>query len=61
MADAFCFRTEEKKSWPEVCVENARLCLQASANLSKNVPHSEGQPRGSTLLEPWVQIANVFG
>lgn len=43
------------------CVENACLCLQPSVNLSKNVPHPEGQPKGSTLLEPWVQIANVFG
>lgn len=51
----------KKISWPKVCVENARLCLQPSANLSKNVPHPEGQPKGNTLLEPWVQIANMFG
>lgn len=52
---------EKKKSWLKDCVENACLCLQPSVNLSKNVPHPEGQPKGSTLLEPWVQIANVFG
>lgn len=51
----------KKKSWPEVCGENAHLCLQPSVNLSKNVPHPEGQPKGRALLGPWVQIANGFG
>lgn len=57
--DTFSF--VEKEPWLPVYVENVTLCFHSSVNLSKNVPHLEGHPKGSNLLEPWVQITNVFG
>lgn len=44
-----------------VYVENVSLCFHSSANLSKNVPPIEGHPKGSNLLEPWIQITTAFG
>ena len=50
-----------KKSRSHVYIENVNLHFYSSTNLSKNVPDIEGQPKGSNLLEPWVQITNVSG
>lgn len=50
-----------EKSRSHVYIENVNLRFHSSANLSKNVPDIEGQPKGSNLLEPWVPITNASG
>lgn len=56
-----CILFHIKKFRSRVYIENVSLRLHSSANLSKNVPHIEGHPKDRNLLEPWVQITNVFG
>lgn len=57
----FVLKKKKKKFSFHVYIENVSLCFHSSANLSKNVPHIEGHPRGRNLLELWVQFTNVFG